>query len=329
VLARPDPQRGPDAPYEIIKERDISEYIPLGKELTIDGRRMKVDSIDYANGKVSLLDMEMAEKYRYPVFREEPVAFVREYVEEAERREFERAVQVEEIAEAEPLPEQVPSGDIPVGTVLTVNGHRMKIDSVDTARDEVMLLDLDMKGGPPMFSVKSGATVRGLLAESYDAKTMEASKSQGHTETDDLAKAKELIQYFSDWEYGTGAVDFSDLTNIGIAYTTLTDDEIPIQVSVNLVDFSITQTLDGQLVEQRRYKTLRELIANELSALDFEELIHLEGEPEQLLANALKAAHKPEPAPEPEQVEIDGGRIAEPPAPKTPMTSIVVGRVNA
>ncbi len=55
----------------------------------------------------------------------------------------------------------------------------------------------------------------------------------------------------------------------------------------------------------------------------------MSGEPEQLLATVLKAAHKPGPAPEPEQVEIDGGRIAEPPAPKTPMTSQVVGRVNA
>ena len=33
------------------------------------------------------------------------------------------------------------------------------------------------------------------------------------------------------------------------------------------------QTLDGQLVEQRRYKTLREMIDNELSVLDFDDLI--------------------------------------------------------
>ena len=71
------------------------------------------------------------------------------------------------------------------------------------------------------------------------------------------------------------------------------------------------------------------MIDNELSALAFDDLIHVEGEPEQLLASALRAAQKPGPAPEPERVEIDGGRIAEPPAPKTPITSKVVGRVNA
>ena len=47
VLARPDPERGPDAPYEIIKERSAAEFIPLGMELTMDGRRMKIDSVDF------------------------------------------------------------------------------------------------------------------------------------------------------------------------------------------------------------------------------------------------------------------------------------------
>ncbi len=59
VLARPDPERGPDAPYEIIKERDAAEYIPIGMELTIDGRHMKIDSVDYARGEVMLLDMDI------------------------------------------------------------------------------------------------------------------------------------------------------------------------------------------------------------------------------------------------------------------------------
>ena len=328
VLARPDLQRGPDAPYEIIKERDISEYIPLGKELDIDGRRMKVDSIDYANGKVSLMDMELTMEYRYPVFREEPVAFVREYVEEAEQREFEQAARVEEIAEAGPPPEQAPDHDIPVGTVLTVNGHRMKIDSVDTARDEVMLLDLDARGGPPMFSVKSGDTVRGLLAEAPATDAPAPPEGQHHAGADELEEAKRLIEDFCDAEYG-GGVDFSDLKHIGIAYTNTEDEQHEIQVEVNLLDFSVTQTLDGQFVEQRRYKTLRELIDNELAVLSFDDLVYVEGEPEELLASALKAAQKPEPAPEPERVEIDGGRITKPPTPKTPMTSKVVGRVNA
>ena len=85
VLARPGPERGPDAPYEIITESDVADYIPLGMELTIDGRRMKIDSVDYTNGKVSLQDMEL--KGWYPIFRSEPIEFVRTFVEEVQQSE--------------------------------------------------------------------------------------------------------------------------------------------------------------------------------------------------------------------------------------------------
>ena len=85
VLARPDQERGPDSPYEIIQNVDAADYIPLGMELTIDGRRMKIDSVDYNAGTVSLLDMEL--KGWFPVFRSEPVSYVREFVEEVQNTE--------------------------------------------------------------------------------------------------------------------------------------------------------------------------------------------------------------------------------------------------
>ena len=138
-----------------------------------------------------------------------------------------------------------------------------------------------------------------------------------------------MIRGFFRREYLEDDADFSNLEHIGIAVAATEGELHDIEVWADLVHFSVTQTLDDQLVEERRYKSLRELIDNELAVLDFDDLIHLEGEPEELLAGALKAAQKPEPAPEPEQVEIDGGRIAEPPAPKTPVTSKVVGKVNA
>jgi N12 class adenine-specific DNA methylase len=81
VLARPDPERGPDAPYEIIKERDAADYIPIGMELMMDGRRMKIDSVDFRAGTVSLQDLDM--KGWFPIFRSAPVLYVRESVEDA------------------------------------------------------------------------------------------------------------------------------------------------------------------------------------------------------------------------------------------------------
>ncbi len=85
LLAQESLEHGPNAPYEIIKERDAAEYIPLGMELTVDGRRMKIDSVDFDAGTVSLLDMDL--KGWFPVFRSEPVAFVRELVEEVQNSE--------------------------------------------------------------------------------------------------------------------------------------------------------------------------------------------------------------------------------------------------
>ena len=80
VIAGQDPEFGEAAPYQIRKERDIADYIPLGMQLTIDGRRMEIDSIDYANGHVSLRDLEM--QGWFPIFRQETVSFVRDCVEQ-------------------------------------------------------------------------------------------------------------------------------------------------------------------------------------------------------------------------------------------------------
>lgn len=94
VLARPDPEN-PGGPYEPVKERDSADYIPIGMELTIDGRRMKIDSVNYETGRVSLMDMELS--VIYPIFRDEPVSFVREYVEEAQEKELEDAARLSEM----------------------------------------------------------------------------------------------------------------------------------------------------------------------------------------------------------------------------------------
>ena len=42
----------------------------------------------------------------------------------------------------------------------------------------------------------------------------------------------------------------------GIAYTTVTDEEIPIQVNADLVHYRIERYLDGQFLERRQYESL-------------------------------------------------------------------------
>ena len=92
-----------------------------------------------------------------------------------------------------------------------------------------------------------------------------------------LEIAKEFINDFCVAEYGSPA-DFSDLEKVGIAYTTVTDEEIPIQVNADLIHYRMERYLDGQFLERRQYESLDELIQNELAELDFDDLISVSDE---------------------------------------------------
>ena len=92
-----------------------------------------------------------------------------------------------------------------------------------------------------------------------------------------LEIAKEFINDFCVAEYGSPA-DFSDLEKVGIAYTTVTDEEIPIQVNADLIHYRMERYLDGQFLERRQYESLNELIQNELAELAFDDLISVSDE---------------------------------------------------
>ena len=100
---------------------------------------------------------------------------------------------------------------------------------------------------------------------------------QGQAEQALIERAKGLISDFCRSEYGSEA-DFSDPTKIGIAYTTVTDDEIPIQVNIDLVNYRLERYLNDEHLETRQYGSLQEIITNELENLDFSDLIHVSDE---------------------------------------------------
>ena len=100
---------------------------------------------------------------------------------------------------------------------------------------------------------------------------------QGQAEQALLERAKGLISDFCRSEYGSEA-DFSDPAKIVVAYTTVTDDEIPVQVNIDLVNYRLERYLDDEHLETRQYASLQELITNELENLDFSDLIHVSDE---------------------------------------------------
>ena len=100
---------------------------------------------------------------------------------------------------------------------------------------------------------------------------------QGQAEQALTERAKGLISDFCRSEYGS-ETDFSDPAKVGVAYTTVTDDEIPVQVNIDLVNYRLERYLDDEHLETRQYGSLQELIANELENLDFSDLIHVSDE---------------------------------------------------
>lgn len=120
------------------------------------------------------------------------------------------------------------------------------------------------------------ALLRTAMLEHNPDKPVEIMGFQRTFETP-LDKAKWLINDFCEAEYREGA-DFSDLHNIGLAFTTLTDDELPIQVTADLVDFKITHEFDGEVYNTEQYNSIEDMIENGLIGLDFSDLVSVPDE---------------------------------------------------
>lgn len=66
--------------------------------------------------------------------------------------------------------------------------------------------------------------------------------------------------------------------NVGLAFTTLTDDELPIQVTADLVDFKITHEFDGEVFDTEQFDSIEDMIENGLTDLDFSDLVSVPDE---------------------------------------------------
>ena len=81
VFAQPNETDG----YDVINEADAKEYIPIGMELEIDGRKFVIDSVNFGTDEVSLRDVTFQNRQGFPIFRAEHIAFVRSFVEEQQK----------------------------------------------------------------------------------------------------------------------------------------------------------------------------------------------------------------------------------------------------
>ena len=75
-----------DGTHHQTKHLHKEDYLPIGSIINMDGRKFRIDGVDFDKGKVSLQDMALAD-LRMPIFREEPLALVRELYEEQDMME--------------------------------------------------------------------------------------------------------------------------------------------------------------------------------------------------------------------------------------------------
>ncbi|MBN3025470.1 DEAD/DEAH box helicase family protein [Ruthenibacterium lactatiformans] len=250
VFAVPPRVQGPPQ-----KEELADPYPELAAQVLrfvgeFDGSRM-----DYGEDDAQAVE-NIAQQLHDPVQREEIRRLLQSFLDHADPEE-EIAVDIslcmEQIAELPPAlsPEQAQIEEI--AGYLEEAGYAASSQLIEEG-----LMDYRAHGGKGNSQDVADFIEREFLSEEPEPASLEI--------------AKEFINDFCVAEYGSPA-DFSDLEKVGIAYTTVTDEEIPIQVNVDLVHYRIERYLDGQFLERRQYESLDELIQNELAEMDFDDLV--------------------------------------------------------
>ena len=131
-----------------------------------------------------------------------------------------------------------------------------------------------------LYKDKDGSTIPHDFITQLDPppKSFEIIDSPYLTDTA-LDKAKQIIDDFCREEYQQeDGADYTDLANVGVAYTTTEDDKHEIQARVNLVDFRIETLADGKVVRSVQYSSIEELTEKGLQALSFDDLVYLSEE---------------------------------------------------
>lgn len=237
------------------KEEPADPYPELAAQVLrfvgeFDGSRM-----GYGEDDAQAVE-NIAQQLHDPVQREEIRRLLQSFLDHADLEE-EIAVDItlcmEQIAELPPAltPEQAQIEEI--AGYLEEAGYAASSELIEEG-----LMDYRAHGGKGNSQDVADFIEREYLSEEPEPASLEI--------------AKEFINDFCEAEYGSPA-DFSDLEKVSIAYTTVTDEEIPIQVNADLVHYRIERYLDGQFLERRQYESLDELIQNELAELDFDDLI--------------------------------------------------------
>ncbi len=152
-----------------------------------------------------------------------------------------------------------------IGKTIFIDERKFVIESIGKISSDVSMRDVTFQNGTgvPINRVEKIEYIRELF------------KQQNVS----LEKAKEYISEYCKSEFGEESEpDFSDLSKIPLAFTTSPDEDIPIQVNADLVNFKIERYMANTLIESREYQSLEDLMTSELRNLDFSDLVSVTDE---------------------------------------------------
>lgn len=120
-----------------------------------------------------------------------------------------------------------------------------------------------------------------LVKLGYKVAVAELQDGERVTETKELRdpmidEALDYIHKYKKREFEQDNDEYDDLSDIGLAYTTTEDDICEIDVNCSLVDFTITQRVDGRVVEVNKFADLDDMIRSGLENMTFDELVYVE-----------------------------------------------------
>ena len=159
-------------------------------------------------------------------------------------------------------PEQPTNADL-IGTELMIDNRRYRIESVGEISGDVSMRDIT-------FQNKAGFPVNRVEKISYVRRLLEQTQPQEKW----MQRAKDLIDTFVREEYDSDVgADYQDLSRVDVAYTTTSDGEHELQISVNLLHFSLDIYIDERLSASEAYQSLEDMVENCLPYLDFDEMV--------------------------------------------------------
>ena len=195
------------------------------------------------------------------------------YLTDAEREKM--PAWINRQTESKPLPPPIPDQK-PVcemgSTVYLENDQRFTVESI--GQFDVHLRNED-------FPLVGRAVSREQFQQLLDANPRNGGMVLSEQQRESLVQEQreQALSYIEDYlkdEFEITQPDFSDLTQIGLGYTTTEDEQHTIQVNADLEHCTISKFVDDTLYAQEKFSSLEEMNRKFLSILDFDSLMEVD-----------------------------------------------------